>query len=57
MICSVEQNALKNVKGIWSCQNMPNKIFHIICNNLNLYRIFWPQNNISKENFQLQFST
>ena len=57
MICLVDQSAFKNVKGIWSCQNMSNKFFHIICNNLNLYQIFWQQNDISKENFQLQFST
>ena len=57
MICLVDQKASKNVKVIWSCQNISNKFFHIIFNNLHLYRIFWPQNDISKENFQLQFST
>ena len=57
MICLVDQSAFKNVKVIWSCQNISNKFFQILFNNLNLYRIFWPQNNISKENFQLQFST
>ena len=57
MICLVDQSAFKNVKVIWSCQNISNKFSQIIFNNLHLYRIFWPQNNISKENFQLQFST
>ena len=57
MICLVNQSAFKNVKVVWSCQNISKKFFQITFNNFNLYRIFWPQNDISKENFQLQFST